>query len=242
MLDISDEADKHTGTLDPLLSRATAPSLPQHREEYTNCAMAPKKSDATGRPNRVRFVLLEADLSDSNFTELTHAINQALKPQQPLVTKLLAPSAVAATPSAQTPLEDAEVEPALDAEEPGQEENEEAAPRTPRAKAKLPLPKYLHDLNMAGNGKAFKQFAEETAPKSQMKRYLAAAYWLKEHGGSPTINTDKVYTCFKTAGWPVGISDWDANFRSAVKLDTMRRVSPGEYAITPLGESKLAAD
>ncbi len=111
--------------------------------------------------------------------------------------------------------------------------------RAKKPKAKPALPKYLPDLDLTGSGTPFKQFAEEKAPKKHIKRHLVAASWMKEHGGSETINTDKVYTMYKTAGWPLGISDWDANFRQAVNRDLMHRKSPGEYAITPIGEAAL---
>jgi hypothetical protein len=202
--------------------------------------MAPKKSDSGNRPNRVRFVLLEADLSDGNFIELTHAITQALKPQGGTAQKLLPPTQrviPATSSSADDPAGTLDLDPEDEADV--AEPEADSSPKAPRSRAKLPLPKYLHDLDLNGSGNSFKDFVASSSPKSHLKRYLASAYWLKEHGGSPTINADKVYTCYKTASWPLGISDWDANFRNLVKSDQLRRVSPGEYEITPLGEDKL---
>jgi hypothetical protein len=74
---------------------------------------------------------------------------------------------------------------------------------------------------------------------TQVARYLASAFWLNDHGNSPTIDIHKVYTCYKTASWPTKIADWDNNFRQMVRANTMRRVSQGEYAITPLGENAV---
>jgi hypothetical protein len=76
-------------------------------------------------------------------------------------------------------------------------------------------------------------------PKKGTHRYLVAAFWLKEHGNSPTVSVDKVYTCYRTVDWPTNQSDWDANFRTQVKTDRVRLVSPGEYAITPKGEDDV---
>jgi hypothetical protein len=76
--------------------------------------------------------------------------------------------------------------------------------------------------------------------KKHAQRYLVATHWLKDHGGHPTTNIDKVFTCYKTVGWPTNITDWDVNFRNHVaKTNRMRRVNPGEYAITPLGEDAV---
>ncbi|MGH9505511.1 MAG: hypothetical protein ACRD13_01180 [Terriglobales bacterium] len=126
----------------------------------------------------------------------------------------------------------------LDAEAP--EPDGDPAPLRPlKPKYKPPLPKYLPDLDTKGTGVPFKEFAAEKAPRKHTTRYLVAAMWLKEHGNSPTVDVDKVYTCYKTAGWPLSITDWDSNFRSQVRRDRFRRAEGGGYSITPLGEADL---
>lgn len=204
---------------------------------------APKNKSENGtRSNRIRFVMLEADLSDGNLSELTHAITSALKPSGAPVRHLPtrpAPPAVIAPSEDATTIEEIEEVSAAESQEVQADEENGAAQRTPKPKSKPPLPKYLPDLDVKGNGISFKEYATEKAPASHLKRYLVATMWLKEHGNSSTINTDKVYTLYKTATWPLGITDWDVNFRSLLKKDHVRRVGPGEYAITPLGESAL---
>src|ERR1019366_3026821 len=124
--------------------------------------MAPKKSDPGNRPNRVRFVLLEADLSDANFSELTHAITQALKPQSPTAPKFLPPTP-RISPALTGSVDDAAEVLEADADrEDGEAEVEvDSTPKPPRPKSKLPLPKYLHDLDMNGSGKSFKDYVAE---------------------------------------------------------------------------------
>ena len=101
------------------------------------------------------------------------------------------------------------------------------------------VPEYKHDMDVTGNGVAFKDFAAQKNPKKNTQRHLVAACWLKEHGNSPTINIDKVYTCYRTVSWPTTQPDWDANFRGQVPTSRFRRVNPGEYAITPIGEDDV---
>jgi hypothetical protein len=206
--------------------------------------MALKKTvESASRPNKIRFVLVEADISDGNLSDLTHAISHALKPTIAPIRPALRP---ASSPAAiQDETIDANGEDAtevqievLDTEE--REIEEDVGSRSAKPKSKPPLPKYLPELNLNGSdGKPFKEYAQEIAPKKHIKRYLVAAAWMKEHGGRDTINTDIVYTLYKTAVWPLGMADWDASFRQAVKRDLMHRKSPGEYAITPLGEAAL---
>jgi hypothetical protein len=83
------------------------------------------------------------------------------------------------------------------------EESAHAPPvktKTAKPKGKPKPPTYLPDLITDFDG--FKAFAKENAPESKALQYLLAAYWLKEHGNSPTVNADKIYTCYKTAEWP----------------------------------------
>ena len=55
--------------------------------------MAPKRvSDQPKNSNKIRFVMLEADLSDGNLAELTQAITNALKPAAAPVRFISAPN------------------------------------------------------------------------------------------------------------------------------------------------------
>lgn len=123
--------------------------------------------------------------------------------------------------------------------EPEAENDPEKARKASKPAGKPRMPQYLHDLDMTGSGVPFREFAAQRPQSKHTRRYLVAALWLRDHGNSPTITTDKVYTCYKTAGWPLNVSDWDLNFRCQIKTDRFRRVVSGEYAITPLGEEDL---
>jgi hypothetical protein len=206
--------------------------------------MSPKKGDTSDRPNRIRFIMLDADISDGNLSEITQAITSALKPvsgpvrQLPLHTspRNVLPGVQSET-NGGTATSDAQVRES-ETVDPGN--GEEQPTSESKTKYSPPQPAYLPTLDLKGGGStSFKEYAEAKKPTTHAKRYLVAALWLKEHGNSPTINADKVYTCYKTAGWPLRITDWDVNFRSQVKASKMQRVSPKEYAITPLGEAEL---
>ena len=205
--------------------------------------MAPKKSDPGTRPNRVRFVLLEADLSDSNFTELTQAIPQALKPTPAPAPRYLPPSNRTPPVLNGNSVDAVEADEAVDDEEAdASDEAPDAAPQKtvrPARKQKYAVPEFKPDLDVTGANLTFKEFAAQQAPKNNSKRYLVAAMWMRDHGNKTSVNTDVMYTCYRTAGWPLGINDWDQTFRSLVQNDWMRRVSPGEYGITHIGEAAL---
>jgi hypothetical protein len=207
--------------------------------------MAIKKTVASAsRSNKIRFVLVEAEIGDGNLSELTNAISNALKPAvAPVRPAFRTVSPRLALPGMD---ENSDHEPESEVQhdnlgsEDSDAEEEPIASRSARPRSKPALPKYLPDLDLNGtNGKSFKDYALEIDPKKHIKRYLVAAAWMKEYGSHETVNSDIVYTAYKTASWPLGINDWDANFRGAVKRDLMHRKSPGEYTITPLGEAAL---
>lgn len=183
--------------------------------------------------------MLEADLADGNLAELTQAITNALKPAAP-ARYVSAPQQRVLNGSGDAVSDDGEeLEEQSGAE--AQEEAPTAAPaRGPRGTGKprkSKPPEYIPDL--IADREAFKAFAKEKATTSRNRQYLVAALWLKENANSSTVNADKIYTCFKTAGWSIGFNDWRAPFDNLVHTEHMRKVTPGEFAINPLGEDTV---
>jgi hypothetical protein len=200
--------------------------------------MATKKpGEGTGRSNKIRFVLVEADISDGNLSELTQAISSALKPTTtvPRISRPATPS-LPSTPERVIDMPDG-VEEEVSTEQVAVDGNGDA-PSEKRMK-KFKPPNYLPNLLAGEKGKAFKAFADEKAPENKNRKFLVATYWLKERGDSPTANADKVYTCFKTAGWSTGFNDWNQPFHNLVHSEHLRKVGTGEFAINPLGEGAV---
>lgn len=198
-----------------------------------------RPADSSVRANRVRIVMMDADLSDAAVNDLSNVLLNAFKPAQvrSLERKALAPVNEAANG------EQAELGPDGAAEDaPGPHEDVDdggAQAVTPSKPRKLPLPKYLHDLDTSGGGTTLKTFVDQHPSKKHLRRYLVGAYWMKHHGSQNTVNADQMYTIYRTVGWQPNINDWDSNFRSLVKANKLRRVSPGEYTITPIGEADI---
>lgn len=207
----------------------------------------PKGGSGNEDRAKVKLRVIEFELEGGNASvensirQLTHALTTnrngapanrvpAGKPQREL------PGENAPSDDADEIVQDAEV---VDG-------HDEAAQDTPAPKSqkskntyKPRVPQYLPNLDLTGNGTTFKDFAAQKNPSKSTQRHLVAAYWLKEHGNCPTINIDKVYTCYRTAGWPMTQKDWDVNFRQQVQNDRFQRVSTGEYSITPIGENDV---
>jgi hypothetical protein len=204
----------------------------------------PKANTGVDDHARVKVRVIEFELEGSNAT-VENSIRQlttALTPRNGTV-KALPPKPANKEMSGAT----TEVEEVIDAEvvdeetpEPKGDTSTAARPKQPKTRSKPRIPEYKPELDMTGASISFKDYVAQKAPTKHTTRYLVAAAWLKEHGNSPTINLDKVFTCYRTAAWPMNITDWDVNFRSQVKTDRFRRVGPGEYQITPIGENDLA--
>lgn len=207
--------------------------------------MAPKRTGDTPKAsNKIRFIMLEADLADGNLSDFTQAITSALKPQGQQVRYIQAPimpKTLNGNVDATAP-EDEEETIENDGEDAGSGEPQ-ASPKSIRqaGKRKYKQPE-LVELDWAGSGSpTFKEFAKEKAPKSKARKYLVATLWLKEYGGQPTVNADKMYSCFRTAGWPVGFADWGQTFHNLVHSDHLRKATTtGEFSITTIGEGLLA--
>lgn len=203
--------------------------------------MPPKKQPPAepSKPNKFKFVYIEADLSETNFSELTSTIAQVMRPaatasrqiSEPKQQGQLGQGAPADERQAEEDVLDAEFEEA--APEPP---TVTRAPRngTPRPKKSKP-PEYLHDL--VKDSDDLKKFAVEKKPASKAKQYLTAMYWLKESNATPNVNIDRIYTFYKTAGWSVGFNDWNQTFHNLLHEDLIRKAdAKGEYTINPTGE------
>src|SRR5205807_4969634 len=124
--------------------------------------MAPKKPSETGRSNKIRFVLVEADISDGNLAELTQAITSALRPStvRTLPPKVTPPQLPANGNEA--PVEDIEI--GAEGLEIEDEEGTDSEPKPAKPKRFKP-PVYLAALVEGEKGKAFKELAIAKAPK-----------------------------------------------------------------------------
>lgn len=191
--------------------------------------MAKNSSVRTSAPSRVRFILVEAELGDGEVGQITQAIQNALRgPTIQSPKKLIHSSTVASSAS------DADSE--IDVEE--FEEVENAEPEVisskQRGPRKPPPTPDIVEIDM-DTATSLKTFANGKDTKSQSKKYLTAAAWLKEHRGVGAITPDHVYTCFRFMDWSVGIPDFGQPLRNLKAKKYFTQNANGEYEINHLG-------
>jgi hypothetical protein len=197
--------------------------------------------DTGGKTNKVRVVMLDAELSDAAVSDFTNVLLNAFRPVQ---ARTLDRAALKSPANGANGVHQQELLPdALDSDD-GEPENIDEAPArtsgTPRTRQRYPQPDLVDDLDMTGSGLSFKDFVAQHDPKNHARRYLVATAWLNDHGKQATVNINKMYTAYKHAEWPMGnIKDWDLAFRNLASKDWLRRGETGEYSITTIGRGKL---
>jgi len=204
--------------------------------------MASKKQPPSepAKPNKFKFVYIEAYLSETNFSDLTSTIAQVMG--RPPAQRQLANGKQ--TLALQNGLEQQESEDIAESEYEDVPEETPAADGTPKPARqpkprKFKAPNVINELDLTGSGISFKDFAEQKNPTSKVMRYLVAMFWLKEYGNEPTVNADKIYTCFRKAKWPTNFNDWMQPFYNLVSAKDARSTDTGEFAINTTGEDKV---
>jgi len=197
--------------------------------------MAKNKSDSEPRSNRIRFIMLDADISDGNLSELTQAITQALRPNaaQPApkqITPVAQPAAIAPPPNGNG------ADPTAEAEYVGQEEQPPVAPArkqsTTRSYAK---PNILKDVDPTAGPKSFSDYWTEKGSLTEtLKRYLLVAGWFHDFRDVAAISADHVFTCYRSMGWALDSKDPKQPFRDLQRQDR-GQFKDGKFEINHIG-------
>jgi hypothetical protein len=192
-----------------------------------------KQSGSKGGTPRIRFIMLDAELPEGDLSQITSAIQNALKPTTVIQHRQPAAPALMNDGAAREPVHE---------EHPEIGEAAAAAPEAPRAarepRARKPaVLKVLHlDLT---SGLSLESFASEHPPKTQPDRHLVVAAWFKEQRGEDAITVDHVCTCYRAMKWPSGIEDFSWPLRSLKHKQLMTSPSRGLYAINHLGIARV---
>jgi hypothetical protein len=177
--------------------------------------------------------MLDAELPEGDLSQITSAIQNALKPttivhqrlpNQPVESALIG-NGTAGEPIDEQPLQ-------LDEEAAGTAETPRAA-REPPAR-KPTVPKVL-DLDLTAEV-SFESYANEHPPKSEPERNLVVAAWFKEHRGVDAITVDHVYTCYRAIKWPSGRDDFSWPLKREQLMSSPGR---GQYDINRLGLTRV---
>lgn len=189
--------------------------------------------------SRIRFIMLDADLNDSDLDQITQAITNALRPsmvQRPLPVLPRGGNGASASPTNNDDTPDTDD---------GEELVSEKAAPAPRPSSGYTRtrvykqPKVL-EIDLNAGLISFSAYAQaKNLPDELTKRYLVVATWFKEYQKLDAVTIDHIYTAFRRVKWATNITDFDLPFRQLIKRGWMKREDTGNYAITVLGVAEV---
>lgn len=186
--------------------------------------------------SRIRFIMLDAELPEGDLSQITSAIQNALRPTTVIQQRLPHQPAAPALISNGAAGELADEEPSDSGEEVAAAPEVPRPAREPRAR-KPTVPKVI-DLDLT-SGVSLESFANEHPPKTEPDRNLVVAAWFKEHRDEGAITVGHVYTCYRAMKWPSGIEDFSWPLRFLKKEQLMSSPGRGLYAINHLGLARV---
>jgi hypothetical protein len=191
------------------------------------------KQTPKGGTSRIRFIMLEAELPDGDLTQITAAIQNALKPTTTVIQQRIgSPGAIALLENERngevgeelTELEDHEVG---------------TVPVKPKVeRTRKPTTPDVLDLDLT-SALSLESFANEHSPNSETERNLVIAAWFKEHRDTGAVTAAHIYTAYRAIGWSVGLEDFSWPLRTLKRDKFMSSPNRGEYAINHLGIAKV---
>lgn len=194
-----------------------------------------KQPPSKSGTSRIRFIMLDAEIPEGDLSQITAAIQNALKPTTTIIQQRLpvAPSVQLASDAA------AEDDLEIDFSEVEALEEVSAPSRTkePKQPRKPTVPKVL-ELDLTA-GTSFESFAHAHPPKNDTERNLVVLAWYKEHRPDEPVTANHVYTCYRAMKWPSGIDDFSWPLRSLKKDQLVKNTGRGQYEINHLGIARV---
>ena len=198
--------------------------------------MARSPGKGGGGSSRIRFIMIEADIAEGDFHQITQAIQNAVKPPQIQKVRIGAPRAV----NTSTNDESAELEADGVEFNNSTEQEAESASEKPAKNSTIrryPTPKAV-TLDIE-SGTSLNDFISGKDLKSQKDRFLVAAAYLSEVREMEEFGIGHIYTCFRHMGWPANIKDWNKPAQNLKQDQLFSGENRGIYTLTQLGSQRV---
>jgi hypothetical protein len=194
-----------------------------------------KNSTPRGGNSRIRFIVLEAEIADGDLSQVTQAIQNALRPA-PFVQKVVQIADRSGTN------ENADSE-EFDLEVLDDDVEHEVQPRKPRSSSKprvAKTPTVLDDIDVNTNP-SLKDFVADFETTTNFDKYLVIALWFRDARSVNAITVDHVYTCFRLLGWSTAINDFSKPLHNLKGEQSLRGSAKDGYTLTLTGAGKIEA-
>lgn len=200
----------------------------------------PKGDRPLDDKGKVKFRFVEFELEGLNSTieesikNIVHSMSRtSTTPTRVLQAKPAAPAALPAAAGNGDENLDPEQEAALETET-AEEGVQASSPSRPKNLRRYTVPKFLSELDLDSGDLPFKTFAEQQAPKSDNRKYIVVAAWLKKYRATDTISSDHIYTCNQKMGWKTQ-KDVGQPFRYMKKKSYFEPDGRNQWKITHIG-------
>jgi hypothetical protein len=181
--------------------------------------------------------MLDAEIPEGDLSQLTSAIQNALKPTAMIVQQRVSQQTAAALPHLSGGVEEEAGAEALELED--EAPAEAPVPRQPREpRSRKPTSMKVLDLDLT-TAPSFDSFATEHTPKNDTERNLVALAWFKGYRPSEVVTANHVYTCYRLMKWPSGIEDFPSILRALKSQQLVKSVGRGQYEINHLGIARV---
>jgi len=196
--------------------------------------MAKNSSGRSGN-SKLRFIMLEADLSEGDLSQVTQAIQNALRPAYPTSTRV-----IRGLSHAPGPIEDEDHEDIDLGTEDEQEEFGAARPRPQKNSKPRPakVPTVLNDIDVKSSP-SLHDYISQFDLKTSFEKYLAIAHWFREARETDAVTVDHIYTCFRILSWPTGSSDFEKPLRNMRTNQWVIGGAKEGYTLTLTGADKI---
>ncbi|TIQ33342.1 MAG: hypothetical protein E5X48_23690 [Mesorhizobium sp.] len=187
--------------------------------------------------SRIRFIMLDAEIPEGDLSQITLAIQNALKPTTTIVQRRLPAQTAAALQNGVQEEEMESEDELVDTAGEALTEPVEVRPQRETRTRKPTVPKVL-ELDLS-SGASFEAFAGKHAPKNDIERNLVVLAWFKEHRPDEEVTANHVYTCYRAVKWPSGIDDFSWPLRALKKEQLVMSPHRGQYVINHLGIARV---
>ena len=179
--------------------------------------------------------MLEADLSDGDLSQVTTAIQNALKPVQPATRIVQIPVGSLSDNSADV-LADEQLDNEIELETDIAPEPKRTRSTTPRTRS-FPTPKVVPvDWSVTPS---VEDFMKAHPAKTSNDKFLAVLAWFKEAADKEAITVDEVYTTFRKLGWPTNIKDFSQPLRDLKGQQVIGGGSKAGFTINHIGLDRV---
>lgn len=195
--------------------------------------MAKKSTTTTGNGvSRIRFVMLDAELPDGDISQITEAIQNALRPKQADVRLIQ----LSGSQDIDCALEDVlgTSEESVDEPEPTRLRDTKRTVNSKRSIKSL----NVVDVDTA-TSPSLESYMASKSPANIKMKHLCVLAWFKEARNIEPVTVEQVYTCFKKLQWSTAAKDFSQPLRDLKADDLVGGNSKDGFTINHIGLDRV---